>query len=125
MNQVLQVNYFQIIRRRWVFITVVTLLVVLLSLVFSLLQPFRYESKVTILIIQKSAVGLDAYSASKSAERIGRNLAQIVYSSSFFNKVMNYNSQIDKAYFPTDEEKRREEWSTMVAAQVPFGQHIA
>ena len=124
MEKLTKINYFFMFKRRWAFITMVTLLVVLLSLVFTLLQPFRYESSVKILIIQKSTLGFDAYSASKSAERIGQNLSQVIYSSSFLSKVLNAGYEIDKSYFPADEEKKRDEWSRLVAADVGAGTTI-
>jgi capsular polysaccharide biosynthesis protein len=124
MEKLTKINYFFMFKRRWAFITTVTLLVVLLSLVFTLLQPFRYESSVKILIIQKSTLGFDAYSASKSAERIGQNLSQVIYSSSFLSKVLNAGYEIDKSYFPADEEKKRDEWSRLVAADVGAGTTI-
>jgi capsular polysaccharide biosynthesis protein len=119
MAKVAKVQYSKIIKRRWGFVTVVTLVVVLISLIFSLIQPFEYQSEVKILVIQKSAVSIDAYSASKSAERIGRNLGQIIYSSSFFSQILNAGFGIDQSYFPDDEDKRRKQWQKMIATEVP------
>ncbi|OGF30546.1 hypothetical protein A2533_03440 [Candidatus Falkowbacteria bacterium RIFOXYD2_FULL_35_9] len=124
MSTSLNINYWKLLKRRWPTLLIITLVFLLVSLVFTLLQPFQYESTVKILVIQKSAVNLDAYSASKSAERIGRNLSQIIYSSSFFNKVFNSGYPIDTTYFKQDEEDRRDQWAKMVDAQVPGGTTI-
>lgn len=119
MNNIVNVKYSLVLKKRWSFITVITLVVVLLSLIFSLVQPFKYESEVNILVIQKSSLGIDAYSASKSAERIGRNLGQIVYSSSFLSKVLNSGYEIDKSYFPAEEDQKRDFWEKTIATEVP------
>jgi capsular polysaccharide biosynthesis protein len=124
MQPLVKVNYYHLIRRRWTFVAVVTLVVLLVTLAVTLFQPFEYESEVKILVIQKSAVGIDAYSASKSAERIGNNLSEIIYSSSFFSKVLVAGFAIDKSYFPNDEDKRRKKWQESVAADVPSGTTI-
>jgi len=124
MESIIKTSYSKLFKRRWVTVLVVTLIFILLSLVITLAQPFRYESEVKLLVIQRSAVNIDAYSASKSAERIGNNLAQIVYSSSFYNKVINSGFEIDKSYFPTQEEKKRKTWQQMIDSGVPSGTTI-
>jgi capsular polysaccharide biosynthesis protein len=73
---------------------------------------------VKFLVIQKAVAGYDAYSAAKSAEKIGSNLAQVVYSNSFFNKVMNAGFGVDEKYFNIDENKKREQWQKMVTAEL-------
>jgi capsular polysaccharide biosynthesis protein len=124
MSEVIKIKFSQIIKRRWMFVTAVTLLVVLLSLVFTLIQPFRYESQTKILIDLQAGPGMDAYSASKAAERVGRNLSQIFYTSSFLSKVLNSGFYIDKAYFPADETKKLSEWQKMVSTNVAPGSQI-
>ncbi|HCC23620.1 TPA: hypothetical protein DF272_05620 [Candidatus Falkowbacteria bacterium] len=117
-------NYSRALKSRWPSILVITLLFLLVSLVVTLVQPFQYESQVKILVIQKSAGTLDAYSASKSAERIGNNLSQVIYSSSFYTKVMNSGFDINQDYFSADEGKRRDFWTRIVDADVPSGTTI-
>jgi|GEM_PF-480631 len=124
MNKLLANNYHQLMRRRWSTVALITLVFVVLSLAVTLAQPFRYESEVKILVIQKSAISIDAYSASKSAERIGNNLSQIIYSSSFFNKVLSSGFAVNSSYFVAEEEKRREQWHQMIDASVPAGTTI-
>ncbi len=121
MEQILSGNYHQMFKKRWTILVLITLIFVILSLILTLAQPFRYVSQVKILVIQRSAVAIDAYSASKSAERIGGNLAQVIYSSSFFNKVLNSGFDIDNSYFPKEEDKRREVWRRMIDSKVPTG----
>lgn len=124
MANIVRVNYLKLIRQRIGFITILTLFIVFISLVLTLIQPFEYQSQVKILVIQKTTGGIDAYSASKSAERIGRNLTQVVYSSNFLNKVINYESGIDNSYFPVAEDEKREFWQKMIVSEVPSGTTI-
>jgi capsular polysaccharide biosynthesis protein len=84
----------------------------------SFLRPLEYSSTSRLLIIQKSGLNLDPYTAIRSAESIASNLAQVVYTSVFYDKVMNAGFNIDKSYFKTDENKRRTQWTDMVATEV-------
>ena len=64
--------------------------------------------------------GLDAYSALKSAEAIGDNISQIIYTTSFFDKVMQDNPNI-KNIWSTDETKKRNQWQDMIKTNVLYG----
>lgn len=121
MENVKPINHFEIIKRDWRKIVVVSLLIVLLSLILTLIQPFLYRANVSIFVVQKSSFSIDAYSASKSEERIANKLAQVVYSSSFLEEVLSAGFDIDKSYFPADEYKRRQKWNKIVEAGVPAG----
>lgn len=121
MENIRSINHWHIIKRDWRKLLVVTLAVVLLALVFSLVQPFLYRATESILVLQKSSFSIDAYSASKSEERIANKLAQVVYSSTFLNQLLSSGFDIDKSYFPTDEFKRREKWQKTVETEVPAG----
>lgn len=115
------ISYNQIIKRDWRNVLVITLIIVLLSLVYTLIQPFKYGATTSILVLQKSSFSIDAYSASKSEERVANKLAQVLYSSSFLDKVLAANVNIDRNYFPTDEQKKRDEWQKTIQADVPVG----
>ena len=121
MENVKPINHLQIINRDWRKVLIVTLIVVLVSLVFSLVQPFLYRSTVSILVLQKSSFSIDAYSASKSEERIANKLAQVVFSSSFLKEVVNSGFYVEEDYFPADELKKREKWAETVEAEIPAG----
>lgn len=90
---------------------------VVLSLIISLVQPFQYGAGTQILIIQKQEINSDAYTATKSAERIGKNLANIIYTSSFYNEVITSNSVINDK-FPQDVIERRKAWKKNVDVSV-------
>jgi len=110
-------QYSKILRKNWEIIALVIGVAVVLALIISLFQPFQYAASTKILIIQKQDRNLDAYTATKSAERIGKNLTSIMYTSSFYNEVIESNSTI-KSKFSTDSRERRKEWEKNVKAVV-------
>ena len=110
-------NFVRLFFRAWRLILLCTLLGAVVALAVSLAQPWRYSSTERVLITQTNATGLDPYTAIKSTERIAENLSEIIYTSSFFNAVMN-NSQIDAKYFPTDEINKRKLWQETIETQV-------
>ena len=98
---------------------VILIMVVMIGLGigFSLTQSFEYASGVKLLVIQGENQGYDSYTAAKSAERFGHTLTEVIYTTSFFDKVMTsgFNLVSD---FSEDEEKKRKEWTQKVEAQM-------
>lgn len=90
---------------------------VVLAVLLSLTRPLEYSSTTRILITQELGV-VDAYTASRSAERIADDLSSIVYTSTFFDKVMDSGFQIDGSYFPNDPTRQREKWAKTITASV-------
>ncbi|MFZ2681950.1 MAG: hypothetical protein WAZ14_02560 [Patescibacteria group bacterium] len=88
-----------------------------LAALLSLVRPLEYSSTTRILITQELGI-VDAYTASRSAERIADDLSSIVYTSTFFDKVMNSGFLIDTEYFPADSIKRRAKWENAISASV-------
>jgi len=111
-------NYLNIIKQNWQTITLVTLVLVVLSLVFSLVQPFEYKSRVEFLIVQKQTYNLDAYAATRASEKMASNLASIIKTKSFYDKVMAGSFGISRANFPNDEIKLRKAWQDKISTQV-------
>lgn len=114
-------DYPKAIKREWRKLLAVTLIVLLLALLATIVQPFKYKAAESILILQKSGFSIDAYSALKSEDRIATKLSQVVYSSSFFDQVLGSGLAIDKSYFSADEKNRRKEWAKTIEADVPSG----
>ncbi len=110
-------QYSKILRKNWEIVALIIGVTVILALLISLLQPFQYSASTQILIIQKQERNLDAYTATKSAERIGKNLVSIIYTSSFYNEVIEANSNIERN-FPQDSVERREAWEKNVKVNV-------
>ncbi|OGL69900.1 hypothetical protein A3C17_04515 [Candidatus Uhrbacteria bacterium RIFCSPHIGHO2_02_FULL_53_13] len=95
----------------------------LLGTVLSFVRPLEYRASTRLLITQ-GTLSADAYTASRSAERIADDLAQIVFTSTFFEQVMDAGYNIDKDQFPPEETqgaKRRKKWSRTVGASVTRG----
>jgi capsular polysaccharide biosynthesis protein len=86
-----------------------------LAILLSLIHSLDYSATTRVLITQELG-SVDAYTASRSAERIVDDLSGVLYTSDFFNKVMNSGYKIDKSFFSTDEIKRREQWEKAVTA---------
>lgn len=94
---------------------------VLLFLIFGLLitfvKPLEYSSTVSVLIIQKINPNLDAYTAARAAEKLGNNLAEIIHTTSFFDKV-RYSNFALKIDWPESEQQKRKTWQNKVEAKM-------
>jgi uncharacterized protein involved in exopolysaccharide biosynthesis len=114
------INILHLYVRAWRPLILITLAGLILALLGSALLPLKFSSTVRLLITQTNATGVDPYTAIKSTERIGQNLSEIVYTSSFFNAVTQLQG-VDLSYFPTDEIDKRQEWRNTVSINVVAG----
>ena len=114
-------NYTRELFRRWHTIVFFGLLGLVLALIISFIQPLRYSSTIRLLILQNLGSSVDAYTASRSEERIAENLSTIVYTSTFFDQVFSSGFQINTKNFPKDDINRRREWARTVDATVSHG----
>lgn len=114
----MQFDVIQLLERRWKTVFVSAIIAAVLAAGLSFLRPLEYSSTMRLLIIQQTNANLDPYTAIRSAEGIADQLGQIIYTSEFFDRMNTAGFNIDKAYFKTDETKRRAQWSKMVATQV-------
>jgi capsular polysaccharide biosynthesis protein len=110
-------QYSKILRANWDIVALIIGITVVLSLIISLVQPFQYSASTKILVIQKQEINTDAYTATKSAERIGKNLANIIFTSSFYNEVIESNSNF-KDKFSADSIERRKQWEKNIKTSV-------
>jgi capsular polysaccharide biosynthesis protein len=110
-------QYSKIFRKNWEIVALIIGVTVVLALIISLLQPFQYSATTKLLVIQRQDKNLDAYTANKSAERIGKNLASVISTSSFYNEVIESNNTISNK-FSTDSYERRKQWNKNVKANV-------
>lgn len=101
----------------WVTILLSGVIGMALAVGLSFLRPLEYSSTTQILITQELGA-VDAYTASRSAERIADGLASAVYYSTFFQKVMESGYGIDPTYFSDDAIKLRKQWQDTVEATV-------
>ncbi len=97
--------------------------IALLSTGVSILFPWQYSAESQVLIISRDRSGVDPYTQSKAAERIGENLAQVMQTDDFRNKVMNSPSaSFDKTRW-TDltDRKQIKKWQKDVVGQMLYG----
>lgn len=98
------------------------LLVAVLAVAVSLLFPWKYSAQSQVLIISRDRSGVDPYTQSKSAERIGENLAQVMKTADFMQKVMDSAATFDKARWQNlTVRKQREDWQKDVVGQMQYG----
>lgn len=97
------------------------LLGLVLAMIISFVQPLRYSSTVRLLILQDLGSSVDAYTASRSEERIAEDLSTIIYTSTFFDQVFSSGFPLSKKNFPNNDIKRRKEWARTVDATVAHG----
>ncbi len=119
-----QPNYGKIALKGWKKIIFFGAVAMLAAAGLSFVQPLKYSSSVRMLIIQPSSLNVDPYTAVRSSEQIGNNLAQVVYTTDFYRKVMDVGSaklDIDPTYFPDNDAKRRRLWGKMVSVKVENG----
>lgn len=89
--------------------------------------PMEYSATTRLLVIPSSSLGIDPYTAIKSAERINENLSQIIQTSSFFDRVLKTQAQFN--FDPTifnnlNELQKRERWAKLVVTEVVPGTGI-
>ncbi len=110
-------DLFYILKKQRKIVTVIISITVGLCLILTLLQPFEYRASFQFLVIQKQTENLDVYMATRSAEKLSENLSKIIYTSSFFEKVMALNPNL-KNNFSKNEIKKRKEWRKKIIARV-------
>ncbi|TAL19628.1 hypothetical protein EPN90_02930 [Patescibacteria group bacterium] len=88
---------------------------------FTFAQPLRFGATVRMLIIQRSAYGLDPYTAVKSAERIADNLSLVVHTEDFLQKTLAQDQNIDQKQFPADANRRVRFWNRVLRARLTPG----
>lgn len=116
-----QPNYLRDVFQNWHGVVMFGLLGLVLALIISFIQPLKYSSTARMLILQDVGSGVDAYTATRSEERIADNLSTLVYTSTFFDQVINAGFSIDESIFPADQSKQRKVWERTVKATVARG----
>lgn len=114
-------NYSTILARGWMTIALFALLGLVIALLVSFVQPLKYSSTVKLLVLQDSGSAVDAYTASRSEERIADNLSLNIFTTTFFDEVLKAGFDIDENSFPVDDNRQRKAWSRTVSATVTRG----
>jgi capsular polysaccharide biosynthesis protein len=98
-------------------VVMITAIFLSFAILFSAIQPFKYGSSLTLLTVHSFSENTDPYVASKSNEYLSSLLAQIVFSNSFFESVLDSGYNIDKDYFSGSDKKKIKKWSQTVSAK--------
>ncbi len=109
-------NFLLNFSKGWKNVLVIILILVVLTLTLSLAQGLKYCSSARLLVVQEYSGVVDPYVASKSTQYLSDILAEVVYSTSFFNDVMKSGFNIDDN-FSKDEQKRKNQWNKTVDAK--------
>lgn len=115
---------FEILNRRRRPLLVAALAGMALSLlVTAVFFPLEYRADAQVLIISKSRYGIDPYTIVKSAERVGENIAEVMKTTDFFEKVMAQGGyDIDQSKFQNVSERvKRKRWTKAVQGSVVYG----
>lgn len=110
-------SLFPLLKPRKKTIVLAALATALLTVALSFIQPLKYSASIRLQITQRAAFTLDPYTAIRSTELIGENLAQLIATSSFLDRVLQTGYKIDQRYFTLPETQRRRLWSRTVEAR--------
>lgn len=110
----------RIMFRRRRFILAVSLLFALVAGIVTLAMPRQYRADAQVLIISKSQYGIDPLTTVKSAEQIGENLIQVMWTSDFLDKVKQQSAQTFdwQAFNNLSERDRRKKWKQDVQSSL-------
>ena len=101
------------------------LVVAFIVAMITLFLPKQYSAQSKILIIARDQSGVDPYTQAKSAERIGENLALVINTTDFYNKVINSTNEFNKDNWKNlTERKKRNNWERDVKASIVYGTGI-
>jgi capsular polysaccharide biosynthesis protein len=111
-------QFWQLVSRKKSTIFSLMLIAVIIVLVITVISPIRYGAQSKILVMQ-DGLRTDAYTLSRTNEYLGNLFSQIIYSSSFFDLVINNNNyQIDKNYFNDSQLKKMKKWRQNINTRV-------
>ena len=94
-----------------------------LSAGISFFFPKQYLATSQVLIISRDRAGVEPYTQARSAERIGANLAQVMKTTDFYNKVMSSNAySFDRSKWQNlSDREQRKKWVKDVQANMVYG----
>ncbi len=98
-------------------------LVAVISVGVSFIFPKQYSAVSRVIIISRDKTGVDPYTQAKAAERVGQDLAQIMKTTDFYDKVVGENASVFQAgsWKNLDDRARRKKWQKDVRAQMVYG----
>ena len=91
----------------------------------SLIVPHFYSAETQILVISRDRSGLDPFTETKLAERVGENLSQIIQTEDFFHKVTETGQSVDRSRWgnlATGQERQR--WRDDIQGEMVYGTNL-
>jgi len=107
-------DFLNLVSRRKLTVFIITAVILIAASLLTFLQPLKYSATSTLLVVQNYGPNTDAYNVSRANQFLSNLLAQVVYSDSFYEKVMTAGYNIDKNIFSVDTNKRKREWQKMI-----------
>jgi len=113
----------KVLFRRSKLIFLVGILVAMVASALTFLFPLQYRADAQVLIISKTRTGVDPYTVVRSAERVGENVAQVMKTDDFYQKVKSQaDNGVDWNYFESDGERsKRKIWQSTLVPSVVYG----
>lgn len=108
--------YLNMLKKHYKLFIIIPVITLAVAVIYTVLQTPMYESQTDLLVLQKQNADMDAYTAAKASEKLGSNLAKVIYTTSFLQKVENQD--VDLSYLSSDDQERRKQWKNSVSASM-------
>lgn len=109
--------YKEILKKYWYIFLLIVVITTSLGFGVSIFREPEYKSQVKLLVIQQQGQRLDAYTAARSAQTVGEVISKMIYTSSFFDRVITSGFDIEDD-FGDDPEERKELWEKRVQGRL-------
>ena len=109
-------EYINILKQKKQTIFSAVALFLVIAVILTIIQPFKYGSETKILVVQKNQYGVDPYQVNKANEYVGDVLVDVIATNSFFNEIINSGFDVNRDYFPVRLEDQSKEWKKTVKA---------
>lgn len=92
----------------------------------TLLFPLQYRADAQVFILSQARFGVDPYTVAKSGERIAENLAQVMRTEDFYEKVKSETGySVDWSFFDNRGARDKKKlWDKTIAPTVVYGTSI-
>ncbi|MCK5080570.1 MAG: hypothetical protein KAQ63_00245 [Candidatus Moranbacteria bacterium] len=99
---------FNKIKKKWQTVMILVFMVVAITFSISIFIPARYSSKIKMIIIQNhQSDEVDAFSAAKSAEYLSDIIANVVFTESFIQDMLDAPFEVKRNFSGFSEEKMK------------------
>jgi len=103
-----------LVKQKKLTVLAITVVFLVVAMIITFVQPLKYGATSTLLVVQNYGPNTDAYNVSRSNQFLSNLLAQVIYTDSFYEKVMSSAYNINKKIFSSDVNQRKEQWQNMV-----------